>query len=61
MRNLLTLIILGFVGFVLVAMLVAPTQPDLRAWYLKNACEHLDKVSGKICDPLRQGGAGQPT
>ncbi|WP_019904393.1 hypothetical protein [Methylobacterium sp. 77] len=59
MRNILTLIVLGFVGFVLVAMFVAPTQPDLRAWYLKNACEHLDKVSAKICDPLRQG-SGQP-
>ncbi|KQO57010.1 MULTISPECIES: hypothetical protein [unclassified Methylobacterium] len=56
MRNLLTLVVLGFVGFVLVAMFVAPTQPDLKAWYLKNACEHLDKVSAKICDPMRQNG-----
>jgi hypothetical protein len=56
MRNLLTLVVLGFVGFVLVAMFVAPTQPDLKAWYLKNACEYLDKVSAKICDPMRHNG-----
>jgi hypothetical protein len=53
MRNILTLVVLGAVGFVLVALYVAPTQPELRAWYLANACEHLDKVSAQICRPLR--------
>lgn len=53
MRNILTLAILAAVGFVLVALYVAPTQPELRSWYLANACEHLDKLSPKICLPLR--------
>jgi hypothetical protein len=53
MRNILTLFVLGIVGLVLVALYVAPTQPELRGWYLANACEHLDKVSPKICQPMR--------
>ncbi len=57
MRNLLLLLILLGGGFVLVAMYVAPTQPELRAWYLENACTTLDKVSTQICDPIRKAGS----
>jgi hypothetical protein len=53
MRSLLTLVIVGAIAFILVGMYVAPSQPDMRAWYLRNACEHLDKMSPKICEPLR--------
>lgn len=53
MRNILTLALLGAIGFVLVALYVAPSQPDLRRWYLDHACEHLDKVSPTLCQPLR--------
>lgn len=59
MRNLLTLIIVGLAGFVLVGMYVAPNQPEMRAWYLAHACEHLDKVSPQICAPMRQADGGQ--
>lgn len=61
MRSLLTLIIVGAVAFVLVAMYVAPSQPELRAWYLRNACEYLDKASPQICAPLRRTETGSPT
>jgi hypothetical protein len=61
MRSLLTLIIVGAVAFVLVAMYVAPGQPELRTWYLRNACEHLDKVSPQICAPARKAESGVPT
>lgn len=43
--------------FVLVAMTVAPSQPALRAWYLANACDHLDKLSTDICAAIRRSGA----
>ncbi|MER2265925.1 hypothetical protein [Methylobacterium oxalidis] len=59
MRNLLLLLILVAAGFVLVAMYVAPTQPQLRAWYRDNACVHLDKLSPQICAPIRQADGGQ--
>jgi hypothetical protein len=39
-------------GFILVAMLVAPSQPNLRAWYLENACPTL---STDICAALHRG------
>jgi hypothetical protein len=61
MRSLLTLVIVGAIAFVLVAMYVAPGQPELRAWYLRNACEHLDKVSPQICTPMRRADTGTPT
>lgn len=61
MRSLLTLVIVGAVAFVLVAMYVAPSQPALRAWYLRNACEYLDKASPQICAPLRRTETGSPT
>lgn len=61
MRSLLTLIIVGAIAFVLVAMYVAPSQPEMRAWYLRNACEHLDKASPQICAPLRKAESGTPT
>ncbi|GEP00474.1 hypothetical protein [Methylobacterium haplocladii] len=54
MRNLLVLLIVLVGGFVLVGMFVAPNQPELRTWYLANACQHLDKVSPQICDPIRK-------
>ena len=60
MRSLLTLIIVGAIAFVLVAMYVAPVQPELRAWYLRNACEHLDKASPQICARLRKAEIGYP-
>ena len=53
MRLLLLLIAL-FGAFVLVAMVVAPTQPALRSWYLNNACEHLDRLSTDICAAVRR-------
>lgn len=61
MRNLLVLVILVVAGFILVGMYVAPSQPALREWYLKNACEHLDKLTTQICAPLRQTGGGERT
>lgn len=48
-------------GFVLVGMLVAPSQPGLRDWYIQNACPHLDQVSGDICAAARRAAAGQAT
>lgn len=60
MRGLLTLIIVCAAGFVLVGMYVAPSQPELRGWYLRNACEHLDKISPKICAPARQADVTRP-
>lgn len=61
MRSLLTLIIVGAIAFVLVGMYVAPGQPELRTWYLRNACEYLDKVSPQICAPMRKAEVGMPT
>jgi hypothetical protein len=49
---LLLLALMG--GFVLLGMLVAPYQPDLRNWYLENACPHLDKLSTDICAAARR-------
>lgn len=48
----LILAILG--GFIVVAMTIAPSQPSLRAWYLANACDHLDKISTDICAAMRR-------
>ena len=42
-------------GFILVAMLVAPSQPQLREWYLESACPTLDKLSTDICAALHRG------
>ncbi len=53
LRNLLLLLILIAGGFVLTAMYVAPKQPELRGWYETNACPHLDRISPKICEPIR--------
>ncbi|WP_336486754.1 hypothetical protein [Methylobacterium nigriterrae] len=61
MRNLLVLVIVLAAAFVLVAMYVAPSQPQLRAWYRDNACVHLDKVSPQICAPLRQADGAERT
>ena len=58
MRILIVLLAL-FGAFVLVAMVVAPTQPVLRDWYLANACAHLDKLSTDICAPIRRAGEGK--
>jgi len=41
MRFIMLLLAL-FGGFVLVAMVVAPQQPELRGWYLQHACPYLD-------------------
>lgn len=51
----LLVILLALVGgFVLVGMLVAPSYPPLRDWYLANACPQLDKLSTDICASLRR-------
>ncbi len=52
--RLLILLIALVGGFVLVAMLVAPYQPTLRAWYLQNACPLLDRLSPDICAAVRR-------
>lgn len=59
MRLVLTVVaLLG--GFILVAMLVAPHQAEMRAWYLDNACSHLDKLSTDICAAIRrESGVGR--
>ena len=46
-------------GFIAVAMLIAPTQPTLRAWYLENACPHIDKLSRDVCAAMRREGGGK--
>ncbi len=60
MRSLLSLVLLAAIALVLVALYVAPSNPDLRTWYLRNACEHLDKVSPKICAPMREADTARP-
>ena len=58
----LLIILLALVGgFVLVAMVVAPSQPALREWYLVNACPQLDKLSTDICAPIRRAQDGRST
>lgn len=58
MRLLLTLLAL-FGGFVLVAMLVAPQQPEVRTWYIENACPYLDQLSTDICAAMRREAGGR--
>jgi len=41
-------------GFVLVGMLIAPSQPGLRDWYIQHACPYLDQLSGDICAAVRR-------
>jgi hypothetical protein len=53
MRFLLILLaVIG--GFVLVGMLVAPYEPTLRDWYIRNACPLLDRMSTDICAAARR-------
>lgn len=59
LRNLLLLLILLAGGFVLTAMYIAPGQPELRGWYESHACEHLDRISPKICEPIRAARGGE--
>jgi len=55
----LLLALVAAVGvFVLGAMLVAPYQPELRAWYLNNGCPLLDRLSGDICAAVRREPGG---
>jgi hypothetical protein len=54
MVRLLILLLILFGVFIAVAMFGAPYQPDLRAWYLQNACPHLDKLSTDICAAARR-------
>ena len=56
---LLLLLVLG--GFVLVAMVVAPSQPVLRGWYEVNACPYLDNLSTDICAAIRRASGPKPT
>lgn len=53
MRNLIALVVVLAAAFLLVGVYVAPSQPELRAWYRNNACTHLDRISAKICEPIR--------
>jgi hypothetical protein len=56
----LFLALLAAVGvFVLCGMLVAPHQPELRAWYLNNACPTLDRLSTDICAAVRREAGGE--
>lgn len=56
----LAILVIALIGaFVLVAMLVAPTQPVLRDWYLANACPQLDKLSTDICASIRREAGGK--
>jgi hypothetical protein len=54
---LLLLALLG--GFVLIAIVVAPRQPELRSWYLQNACPYLDQLSTDICTAVRREAGGK--
>ncbi|HMO27949.1 hypothetical protein [Enterovirga sp.] len=55
----LILAIAGVLGiFILVAMTVAPSQPELRGWYLAHACGHLDRISPDICAAMRRAAEG---
>jgi hypothetical protein len=40
-------------------MLIAPTQPALRAWYLENACPLIDKASKDVCAAMRREAGGK--
>lgn len=58
----LVLLLIALIGgFVLVGMLVAPYQPEMRGWYLQNACPHLDKLSTDICAAARREAGAQKT
>ena len=60
MRLILTVLtLLG--GFVLVGMIVAPHQPDLRDWYQTHACPYLDQLSTDICAAVRREARGRTT
>jgi len=52
--RLILLVAALFGAFVLVGMLVAPHQPELRAWYLQTACPYLDQLSTDICAAVRR-------
>ena len=54
------LLLVALVGaFIAVAMLIAPTQPTLRAWYLENACPLIDKASTDVCAAMRREAGGK--
>lgn len=56
----LLIVLLALVGgFILVGMLVAPSQPALRDWYLLQACPQLDKLSTDFCAPVRRAAEGR--
>ena len=57
--RLIILVVALLGGFVLVGMLVAPSQPGLRDWYIQNACPYLDQVSSDICAAARRAVTGQ--
>ena len=61
MVRLLLLLLVLFGGFILLAMFVAPYQPELRRWYLENACPHLDKLSTDICAAVKREAAAKRT
>lgn len=51
----LAIIIVALIGgFIITAMLIAPSYPALADWYRVNACPQLDKVSTDICAAIRR-------
>jgi multisubunit Na+/H+ antiporter MnhB subunit len=54
MLKLLVLLVALVGAFIAVAMLIAPTQPTLRTWYLENACSLIDKASTDVCAAMRR-------
>jgi hypothetical protein len=59
MLKLLVLLLALAGAFIVVAMLIAPTQPALRAWYLENACPLIDKSSTDVCAAMRREAGGK--
>ncbi len=57
--RLIVLLLALFGGFILVAIVVAPQQPELRGWYLQHACPYLDQVSTDICASMRRESGGR--
>ena len=53
----LLLAVLG--GITLFGILVVPYQPDLRRWYIQNACPYLDQLSADLCAPARREAGGK--
>ena len=54
----LAIIIVALIGgFVLTAMVIAPSYPVVADWYRVNACPQLDKISTDVCAAIRRSEA----